>query len=477
MPIKHSQLSLFDIYVDVLHSFQSPTKPALIRLLEDNIDFASLIPLNFHAAFYKSMGRKHLYHLESFLRALILQKLFGFSSDSQLIAVLNCSRELRDFCGFSKVPDPSQLTRFKHTYCDYLADVFTHLVDLTEPICRLINPKKASYLIFDTTGLEPAVSENNPKFLATHLKSAKKFAKTHPGFDPYRGVYSLLPDASAVNPDIHQQYINGHFCYALKSGILTNGLGIIRHIAFFDDSFKNAHPEVFAPLPHEPIADKEIGDSLALKPVLSDFFKLHPDSSFPTFIGDAAFDSYDNYALLKDSFHFVRACIPLNKRNAKKTSDTRFDAYGTPICPKDGAPFTYLGKSGGAHRSVRFKWVCPKSVAKGSSRILTCEEPCTASKYGKCVYTYPNKDFRLYPGLARNTAHWDNLYRHRVTIERTINLMKDSFGLSYRRSYHSVSLKAEMYLAGIVQLIGVLLADALHKPELIKSVRKLLRAG
>lgn len=476
MPTKLTQLSLFDIYEDVLHSFESP-ELNLIHLLDSHIDFSSLIPLNFHAAFYKSLGRKHLYHLESFLRALVLQKLFGFTTDSQLISVLNCSSELRDFCGFSKVPDPSQFTRFKLSYCDFLADVFEHLVDLTEPICRQINSKKADYLIFDTTGIEPAVSENNPKFLASKLNSAKKYAKTHPDFEPFHGVYSFLPDACAVNSDVRRQYVNGHFCYALKAGILTNGLGIIRHIAFFDESFKNAHPETVSPKSNDPAVDKEIGDSTALKPVLSDFFNRHPQCRFSTFIGDAAFDSYANYSLLKDVFHFERVCIPLNKRNSKKASDSCFDASGTPVCPKDGTPFIFLGKSGGTNRSMRFKWVCPKSMAKGSSRILTCEEPCTTSKYGKCVYTYPDKDFRLYPGIARDTKHWDNLYRHRVTIERTINLMKDCFGVAYRRSYHSVTLKAEMYLAGIVQLIGVLLADALHKPELIKSVRRLMKAA
>lgn len=472
MRTKTVQMSLSDIYDGVLDSIEQK-KPALIELLEEHIDFNHLLPIQFISAFYKYMGRKHIYHLESFLRALVLQKLFGFTTDVQLIAVLKCSRELQAFCGFSKIPDASQLTRFKHTYCDFLVCVFEHLVDLTEPLCREINQKKADYLIFDTTGIEPLVSENNPKFMTTKLNCAKAYAKNHPNYDPFRGVYGLLPDASAVNPDASQQYINGHFCYALKAGIITNGLGIIRHIALFDTPFKMVHPDVVSPKSEHHEVDKEIGDSIALKPVLSDFFNAHPQLHFSTFIGDAAFDSYDNYSLLKDVFHFERVCIPLNQRNSK-TSNPCFDASGTPICPKDGTPFSYLGKSGGTNRSLRFKWVCHMSIPQGNTRTLTCTQPCTNSKYGKCVYTYPNKDFRLYPGIARNTAHWDNLYRHRITIERTINLLKDSFAVSYRHSFLTISLKADLYLAGIVQLIGVLLADALHKPALFKSVRKLI---
>lgn len=472
MRIKAVQMSLSDIYDGVLNSIEQK-KPALIELLEQHIDFNQLIPIHFSCAFYKTRGRHHIYHLESFLRALVLQKLLGLNTDLQLIAVLKCSRELQAFCGFSKIPDASQVTRFKLNYCDFLIDVFQRLVDMTEPICREINKKKADYLIFDTTGIEPHLCENNPKFMTAKLKQAKSFAKSNPDYNPYKGVYALLPDAAAANPDARQQYINGHFCYAMKAGIVTNGLGILRHIAFFDEQFKSQHPEAVSPKTDNPDVDKEIADSIALKPVLADFFEAHPDMHFSTFIGDAAFDSYDNYTLLKEAFHFSRVCIPLNLRNCK-TSNACFDDSGTPICRIDNTPFTYLGKSGGANRSLRFKWVCHKSVPQGNTRVLTCEQPCTDSNYGKCVYTYPNKDFRLYPGIPRGTDHWRNLYRHRVTIERTINLLKDSFTLASRRTLHTVSLKADLYLAGIVQLIGVVLANALHKPKLIRSVRKLI---
>lgn len=45
------------------------------------------------------------------------------------------------------------------------ADMFHKLVDITKPICREIDAKKADYLSFYTTGVEPYVAENNPKFL------------------------------------------------------------------------------------------------------------------------------------------------------------------------------------------------------------------------------------------------------------------------------------------------------------------------
>ena len=100
---KFSQISLFDIYEDVNTSF-TEKKSELISLLEKHIDFSSLISYGFRHTFYSTFGRKHKYHLVSFIKALVIQKLFAFSYDSQLILVLKCSDELRNFCGFDSVP-------------------------------------------------------------------------------------------------------------------------------------------------------------------------------------------------------------------------------------------------------------------------------------------------------------------------------------------------------------------------------------
>lgn len=476
------QTSLFDIYSDVSSSIENKDS-SFLDLLDEHLDLDTLIPLNFRTAFYKRTGRKRVYSLESFIRFLIIQKFFGIDKDSVLLSILSCCKELRNFCGFDHLPSPDKITLFKQNFASYLADIFNNLVDITEPICREINSKKADYLIFDTTGIELRAAENNPKFFSSKLQQAKAFSKSNPDYNPYCGVYSLLPDAALKCPSAKQQYINGHFCYAVKAGILTNGLGIPRHIQIFDEDFKNIHPDIAEPKSNNPDMDKEIGDSSALKPVLSDFFALHPDLSYKTFIGDSAFDSYDNFSMLKNEFKFERACIPINPRNSKSDTDdnqrpepVNFNKNGIPLCPLDNTPFISLGKSKGAHRSTRFKFVCPKSKPGGKSRVCTCETPCTTSSYGRCVYTYPDKDFRTYPGILRGTEHWDNLYRHRVTIERTINLIKDPFGVANRRSLNISTLKADIYATGIVQLLGVILANAIHKPKLFKSIRKLIAA-
>ena len=469
-------MSLLDTYNDVCLA-REENKPEFLAMLREHIDFGRMITADFYWAFHRRLGRPREYALESFVKFCALQKILGIEKDSTFLTVLKMSRELRVFCGFDEVPDASKITRFKQDFVAYIEKIFESLVEITEPICRELDAKKADYLIYDPTGIEAYVAENNPKYLNSKLNQAKKLSKNNPGLNPHSLAYSMMPETAAANPFVNQQYINGHFCYAHKAGILTNGLGIIRGISFFDEDFKRKHPEVVSKRTDNPEVDKEIGDSTSLKPVLTDFFEAHPTFSYGTFLGDSSFDKYDHYAMLRDDFSFKRVAIPLNARNSSFSKlNAEFDDNGTPVCPIDKTPFKYLGVSTGKNRSKRFKYVCHKSekVPKSTKRICTCETPCTDSTYGRCVYTYPAKDFRIYPGIPRGTEHWDNLYRHRVLIERTIYLLKEPLGGANRKSFSARTAKADLLFAGIAQLIGVVLAKAINNPKLFKSIRKLI---
>ncbi len=197
-------MSKFDIYNDVSEAVEKK-KPKVIALLEEHIDFEKIIPSGFYRAFYSHYGRGHNFHLESYIRALLLQKILGIPTDKLLLDILKCSRELTDFCGFDKIPDGSAMTRFKQRFADCLAEMFECLVALTEPICREIDKKKSDYLIYDTTGISFPVAENNPKYL---------------------------------------------------NGILSNGLGVPRHIAFFDEQFRMNHSEICSEKTDNPDSDK-----------------------------------------------------------------------------------------------------------------------------------------------------------------------------------------------------------------------------
>ena len=65
--------------------------------------------------------------------------------------------------------------------------MFDHLVDITELICQRIDSNLASMSIFDTSGIEAWVTENNPKYANRIIKQLKAFAKAHnfdKNFDP-----------------------------------------------------------------------------------------------------------------------------------------------------------------------------------------------------------------------------------------------------------------------------------------------------
>lgn len=90
------------------------------------------------------------------------------------------------------------------------------------------------------------------------------------------------------------------------------------------------------------------------------------------------------------------------------------------------------------------------------------------------IYLYPEKDLRAYPGTLRGTNEWISTYKVRTTVERSINHLKDSFCLAGRRTRNAKTLHADLLLAGITQLITVMLADKLHKHEYIRSLKPLI---
>lgn len=156
----YKQLSLADIFTDCQNKFNED-KPAFLSLLESHINPDEIVPVSFRNHFYASTGRTRKYSLNSMLWALIIQRIFSIPTDALLLVFLHYSKELRHFCGFSKVPDASKITRFKQDFLSDLQSVFDNLVDVTEPICQAIDSSKADMTIFDSSDIEAFVQENN----------------------------------------------------------------------------------------------------------------------------------------------------------------------------------------------------------------------------------------------------------------------------------------------------------------------------
>lgn len=134
-----------------------------------------------------------------------------------MLTFLHYSKPLRDFCGFTKVPDASKITSFKQDFLADLQTVFDNLVDITEPICRAIDSAKADMTIFDSSGIEAFVTENNPKYANRIIKQLKAYAKAmnyDNNYAPYKAAYGSMPSHASANPEIKQLFINGHFSRA-----------------------------------------------------------------------------------------------------------------------------------------------------------------------------------------------------------------------------------------------------------------------
>lgn len=92
-------------------------------------------------------------------------------------------------------------------------------MNITEPICQDIDSAKADMTIFDSSGIEAFVTENNPKYANRIIRQLKAYAKSmgfDQNYDPYKAAYGTMPSHAAANPEIKQLHINGHFVKSLS---------------------------------------------------------------------------------------------------------------------------------------------------------------------------------------------------------------------------------------------------------------------
>ena len=118
------------------------------------------------------------------------------------------------------------------------------------------------------------------------------------------------------------------------------------------------------------------------------------------------------------------------------------------------------------------KWV--KCYDGKYRRRHNCKNPCTSSLCGRMIYIYPEKDLRAYPCTIRGTDDWVENYKIRAVVEQSINHFKESFCIANRRTQNAKTLHADLLLAGITQLITVILADAINKHQYIRSLKPLI---
>lgn len=90
------------------------------------------------------------------------------------------------------------------------------------------------------------------------------------------------------------------------------------------------------------------------------------------------------------------------------------------------------------------------------------------------IYVYPEKNLRAYPGVDRDSKEWDDTYKIRVNVEKSINHFKDSFCVANRKTTNEKTLHADLLLAGISQLLTAIVADRINQRQHIRSLKSLI---
>ena len=152
-----------------------------------------------------------------------------------------------------------------------------------------------------------------------------------------------------------------------------------------------------------------------------------------TFLGDAAFDTIEIYKSLFGDIGFRKAFIPLRVKLSMEGTDYIVNENGIPCRPHDSSlPMKQEGsKSHLRSKLPTMKFVCPK-------------------------------------------MKWEYTYKIRVNVEKSINHFKDSFCIANRKTQNEKTLHADLLLAGITQLVTVLVADKIHQHQYIRSLKPLI---
>lgn len=171
------------------------------------------------------------------------------------------------------------------------------------------------------------------------------------------------------------------------------------------------------------LVDAKRHDSISAVVALAEFRDLYPNLTVDTFISDSASDNYATYELLdKWNINAVIALNHKNKGNQKYKEKITVDENGTPICP-GGHKMIYSGYCGSDR--CRFKWRCPKACGKPCENCVGC----SATSYGRTVYTKPDWDLRLFTRIPRGSERWKTVMKERTAAERVNNRILHHYGL------------------------------------------------
>ena len=175
---------------------------------------------------------------------------------------------------------------------------------------------------------------------------------------------------------------------------------------------------------HIRFLDARRHDSVSAIVSLREFKTIHPNIPVRDVCLDSAHDNYATYGLCQK--WGIRPFIDLNHKRGQPDSipdAISIDKDGTPLCM---AGFRMVNWGYCRQKHSR-KWRCPFACAKVDS--CPCKEKCPSSSYGRCIYTKPDRDIRLYTTVPRGTEEYKQIYNNRTSCERVNNRVLNNYHL------------------------------------------------
>lgn len=231
------------------------------------------------------------------------------------------------------------------------------------------------------------------------------------------------PDASWGWDSDLNTYFYGHTLYMLSCHNEQYQTDLPLHIRFFD---AKRH------------------DSVSAIVSLAEFRNLSPGLQIKNICLDSAHDNYPAYELCKK--WNLAPFIDLNSNRGRPESIPKhlhINSNGTPLCAA-GFRMVYWGYSPKRHDC---KWRCP--AACGKEKKCTCEVPCSSSSYGRCLYTKPDWDIRLYTPIPRGTQEYKKTYNNRTSSERINNRILNDYHLQDMKIHGKKRYSSFTMIAGI----------------------------
>lgn len=109
----------------------------------------------------------------------------------------------------------------------------------------------------------------------------------------------------------------------------------------------------------------------------------------------------------------------------------------------------YCGITHENGRADRVKWICPKVHMVKGKYVCDCKNPCSTATKGRTTYTYENLNFRMFPGIQRDSEEWNSLYKIRTIVERAIDHLKSTCVLPEGNPETTPPQKRMFFLQGL----------------------------